>query len=199
MGPRRLSASLAHFTIASLVAVGLAMAPSAVASASTSSSVVPNASKVKVRIVDWDKLCMAVPGASRSSNVQVIQWRCNGSAAEYWWLVPITSGPDAGFYKLENYHSGLCLEPYRDSNQRGTPVVQNKCRSTVWQVWDLYYTGSGGDYLIYEVANTGRQACQFVSEGEACGMHPDGNSHSAGEGIYLNYTYGSKTFLWSLP
>ena len=58
--------------------------------------------------------------------------------------------------------------------------MQNKCRSTVWQVWDLYYTGSGGDYLIYEVANTGRQACQFVSEGEACGMHPDGSSHSAG-------------------
>ena len=84
MGRRRLSASLAHFTIASLVAVGLAMAPSAVASASTSSSLVPNASKVKVRIVDWDKLCMVVPGASRSSNVQVIQWRCNGSAAEYW-------------------------------------------------------------------------------------------------------------------
>ena len=199
MGRRRLSASLAHFTIAGLVAVGLAMAPSAVASASTSSSAVPNASKVKVRIVDWDKLCMAVPGASRSSNVQVIQWGCNGSAAEYWWLVPITSGPDAGFYKLQNYHSGLCLEPYRDSNQRGTPVVQNKCRSTVWQVWDLYYTGSGGHYLIYEVANTGRQACQFVSEGEACGMHPDGNSHSAGVGIYLNYTYGSDTFLWSLP
>jgi hypothetical protein len=30
-------------------------------------------------------------------------------------------------------------------------------------------------------------------------MHPDGNSHSAGAGIYLNYTYGSDTFLWSLP
>jgi hypothetical protein len=199
MGRWRLSAALARFTIAGLVTVGLAMAPSAVAWARTSSSAGPNAASVKIRIVDWDKLCMTLPGGSRSSGVQVIQWGCNGSASEYWWLVPITSGPDAGFYKLRNYHSGLCLEPYRDSNQRGTPVVQNKCRSTVWQVWDLYYTGSGGDYLIYEVANTGRQACQFVSEGEACGMHPDGNVHTAGEGIYLNYTYGSKTFLWSLP
>ena len=198
MGLRRFNAGLASFAIAGLVTVGVSMAPSAVASASTSRPSVPSAARVRVKIVDWDGKCMAVPGASRSANVQIVQWGCNGSAAEYWWLVPITSGADAGFYKLQNYHSGLCLEPYRDSNQRGTPVVQNKCRSTVWQVWDLYYTGSGGHYLIYEVANTGRQACQFVSEGEACGMHPDGNSHSAGVGIYLNYTYGSDTYLWSL-
>jgi hypothetical protein len=36
--------------------VGLAMAPSVDASASTSSSAVPNAAKVRVKIVDWDKL-----------------------------------------------------------------------------------------------------------------------------------------------
>lgn len=72
--------------------------------------------------------CMAVPGASRSSGVQLVQNTCTGSTAQHFDFLPVAGALDT--YTIKNRNSGLCLDVANASLQNGTAVTQRACANT---------------------------------------------------------------------
>ncbi|MFK4599925.1 hypothetical protein RKD30_006592 [Streptomyces pristinaespiralis] len=100
-------------------------------------------------------LCLAVPGASTSAGVQLVQNTCNGAADQTWKLAASGSG-----YTLTAAHSSKCAGVRDASTSAGKPVEQQSCSSTATQVWKL--TQVSGD--TYQVVNSNGAKCLNVKD-----------------------------------
>jgi hypothetical protein len=75
--------------------------------------------------------CLAVPGASTSAGVQVIQWPCGTWADHYWAIVYDSTGK----IHIINYNSGQCLAIPGASTAAGTAVIQWPCGTWPDHYW----------------------------------------------------------------
>ncbi|KUJ84512.1 hypothetical protein AWR36_002230 [Microbulbifer flavimaris] len=64
--------------------------------------------------------CVNVPGGSTSSNVQLDQLGCSGSAAQYFDMSPASDG----YYKIINVNSGKAMRVASGSKSNGAAIVQ---------------------------------------------------------------------------
>ncbi|OLT25510.1 hypothetical protein BJF83_04785 [Nocardiopsis sp. CNR-923] len=88
-------------------------------------------------------LCAGVGGSSQAEGASVIQWDCMAIADQQWEFVH----GGAGYYNLENRHSGKCLavsEPDKD----GAYIVQSACRIHPTQGWRLDKAEDGTTELV---------------------------------------------------
>lgn len=72
--------------------------------------------------------CLVPYGGSSSNGANIVQWDCNGSAAQEWW----TDSSD----RVRN-SNGKCLVPYGGSSSNGANIVQWDCNGAA-----LYLDGS---------------------------------------------------------
>jgi hypothetical protein len=53
--------------------------------------------------------CVDVGGGATHPGAIVQIWSCNGTGAQQWQFIPVTTTPEAVFYSIRNPASGLCL------------------------------------------------------------------------------------------
>jgi hypothetical protein len=82
--------------------------------------------------------CVDVAGGSVQNYANVVQMPCAGTQSQLWDANIVRSVNGIPYYKLENLHSGLCLEVASSSTADGAAVVQGFCTGSDNQLWDLY-------------------------------------------------------------
>jgi hypothetical protein len=75
--------------------------------------------------------CLAVPGASTTANVQVIQWPCGNYPDHYWAF----ASDSAGRISIWNYNSAQVLSVRGASQSAGAAVIQYPYGPYVDQAW----------------------------------------------------------------
>ncbi|WP_420594056.1 RICIN domain-containing protein [Deinococcus sp.] len=82
--------------------------------------------------------CMDVPGGSKNTGVQLIQWTCNkGDNQSFDFLTQNSPGknyPNPNLAKISIPFSGKCLIALGGGSKNGTPLVQGDCASA--ETWD---------------------------------------------------------------
>ncbi|GHF09865.1 RICIN domain-containing protein [Streptomyces morookaense] len=76
--------------------------------------------------------CLAVPGASTTAGVQVIQWPC-GEYKDHYWGVDYTSKG----MRLVNWNSGQCLAVPGASMAQGEKIIQWPCGDWPDHYWNF--------------------------------------------------------------
>ena len=78
--------------------------------------------------------CMDVPGGSKATGVQLVQWRCNrGDNQTFDFLTAPGKSPNPNLSKIAIPSSGKCLVAAGGGSKNGTPLVQGNCaRAEIW-------------------------------------------------------------------
>ncbi|WP_281287273.1 RICIN domain-containing protein [Methylobacterium terricola] len=92
-------------------------------------------------IVSHSGMCVAVPGATTTPAVQLVQQPCTGSPAQTWQAKPFGNG-----FTLVNQATGQCMDS-QISNNWGSGVIQFTCNSSAQQTWSAQ-SQNGGYRLI---------------------------------------------------
>lgn len=100
-------------------------------------------------------LCLEVPGASTSDNVQLVQNGCGGAASQTWHLTA-----QGGGFRLAAAHSGKCAGVIGAATSAGKAVQQESCTGAASQTWTLTQVGGS----TYRVVNVNSGKCLNVKD-----------------------------------
>ena len=135
-------------------------------------------------------VCTDVSGASTVSGGTIQAYQCNGTAAQAWTFVPLTTAVGTG-YQIVNKNSGECLDISGDSLANGAAVHQWQCLgvSQLSQIWQVFPFGSS-----FEIVSLSSGSCLDLSNGSTS----NGNQlqqWSCGQGANKNQLWTLDTVL----
>ncbi|WP_067918021.1 RICIN domain-containing protein [Actinomadura rubrobrunea] len=92
----------------------------------------------RVRVVTFSDKCLDVSGGVAASGTPIIQYSCQGSANQRFWLV----AADGGRYEIRTLHD-KCLDVARESARDETAIIQYACDGTANQKFRLRRVRNG--------------------------------------------------------
>ena len=91
--------------------------------------------------------CMDVPGGSKETGVQLIQWKCNKGDNQVFDFRSPAGNTSNAEYLIAIPGSGKCLVALDGGRKNGTPIVQGDCASA--EVWyNAFYDPSIKEYQL---------------------------------------------------
>ena len=106
-------------------------------------------------------VCTDVSGGSTANGAAVQTYSCNGTAAQLWNLLPVTT-PSGSGYQLVSSNSKACLNVSGSSQANGAVLQQWKCLSPAQtaEIWQIYSFGSS-----YELVSLSSGKCMDLTNG----------------------------------
>ncbi|MGW3621957.1 RICIN domain-containing protein [Micromonospora zamorensis] len=98
--------------------------------------------------------CLDVPGGFTQNNINIIQYTCNGSAANQRWDMYFDES--TGYYRIVNRATGKCLDVRGGSPYDGADIIQYTCNGSRNQDWGFQNFAS--NYYYFFARHAGRCA-----------------------------------------
>jgi hypothetical protein len=129
-------------------------------------------SRASPAMADWESivnlnsgLCMGVTGGIMQPGQPIIQWPCDGSANQLWWVPTspnVTTLPNGA-------NSSYCLSVSSDVNE-GSQLVIQPCGAEPWQAsWNITNPDVGGNYNAWVLQ---QQNDGYVAAADAAAKTP---------------------------
>lgn len=161
-----------HFVVGSIAAVGVSAGLVAAPAARAEDAI------VKLVSVQSGK-CLQPVNASPNRGDAVVQETCNGSVAQQWTDVVVSSSA----HHLVNRSSNLCLDA-RGTASNGTPIQQWPCNQISNELWSFGL----GDNILSSGISSGRWTHCVATPGEQDGL-----------AMELRACDGDSSQLWDRP
>jgi hypothetical protein len=98
---------------------------------------------------EYNGLCLDDYNSATAPGSPVVQWTCNGSAAQQWNIVPAADG----YVTIVNVHSGLCLDDTDGKTAPGSTIQQYTCNGQAVQQWRLVNADGGQLNIVNRNSN----------------------------------------------
>ncbi|WP_082567476.1 arabinofuranosidase catalytic domain-containing protein [Pelomonas sp. Root1217] len=98
---------------------------------------------------EYNGLCLDDHNSATAAGSPVVQWTCNGSAAQQWNIVPAADG----YVTIVNVKSGLCLDDTDGKTAPGSTIQQYTCNGQAVQQWRLVNADGGQLNIVNRNSN----------------------------------------------
>ena len=105
--------------------------------------------------------CVDISSGSSANGTAVQAYSCNGTAAQSWTLLPVTTSYGSG-YEVVSSKSGSCLNVSGDTQAEGSVLQEWQCLSVApaTEIWQIYAVGSN-----YELVSLNSGKCMDLRSG----------------------------------
>lgn len=103
-------------------------------------------SYVTIRNLNSGK-CVEVQGRGTNDGRNILQYHCNGTSAQDFYMEPRSAGEPV--YRFKNLNSGKCIEVQGNGSDNGRNILQYTCNGTPAQWWRLDELAVGEFQLVH--------------------------------------------------